>query len=94
MDTTIIQIPISKNLREKAVKQAELSGFSSIQDVLRLFLHQFVLQEVEVKFESKPVQLSKRAVRRYNKISDDIDSGKTKLFTAHSVDELMNHLKK
>lgn len=94
METTILQIPISKNLRDKAVLAAEESGFSSLQEVVRVFLKQFAHKEVEVVIEPKPVQLSKKAIRRYNKISDEIASGKAKLFTAHSVEELMDHLNK
>lgn len=94
MDTTILQIPISKKLRDKAVRTAESSGFSSLQDVIRLFLHQFVLQEIGVKFESKLVKLSPKNERRYRKMHEDIVSGKVKTKSFTNVDDLMAYLNK
>ena len=94
MDTTIIQIPVSKKLRDKAVHVAESSGFSSLQDVVRLFLHQFVREEIKVKFETKTVKLSPNNERRYRKMHEDIVSGKVKTRSFTNVDDLMACLNK
>lgn len=94
MDTTIIQVPVSKDLRKKADSIAISSGFSSIQDAIRLFLHQFVLREVEVKFEPKPIKLSRKNERRYRKMHDDIISGKVKTRSFTNVDDMMANLNK
>lgn len=85
MDATIIQVPVSKKLRDKAVRTAESSGFSSLQDVIRLFLHQFVLQEIGVRFESRPVKLSAKNERRYRKMHEDIVSGKVKIINLKAL---------
>ncbi len=91
MNTAVLQIPINKNLRDKAASYAEKMGFSSLQEVVRLFLNKMAIGEIDVTFEQN-VQLSVKAVKRYNKIIDEIESGqvKTKAFT--DVKLLMKHL--
>ena len=86
---TILQVPIEKKLRDEAVATAEKQGFSSLQDVVRLFLAQFVDNKVAVSFTEPPVQLSKRAAKRYDKIVDEFLQGKAETKSFSSVDELM-----
>lgn len=92
MNTTIIQVPISKTLRNKALEAAVDSGFSSIQDAIRVFLSQLVAKKVEITFRPTPIMLSAKNDRRYTKMISEIESGKVKPFVAHSAKELMNHL--
>ncbi len=92
MNTTIIQVPIEKKTRDEAVKAARSSGFSSIQDVIRLFLHQFIEKQISVYLEPKPVKLSAKNDKRYAKMIEEVESGKVKPFVAHNIDALMNHL--
>ena len=42
MDTTIIQIPVEKRVRDRVEKEAKNQGFSSIQDMVRVFFRQLV----------------------------------------------------
>lgn len=37
MNNTVLQIPLSKDLRVKSLKAAEDLGFSSLQEVVRVF---------------------------------------------------------
>lgn len=80
---TIIQVPIDRSLRDRAVLAASSLGFSSIQEAIRVFLVQLPQQTVNISFEHPPVLLSKRAIKRYDRIIDEIESGKmpTKVFT-------------
>ena len=95
MDTTILQVPISKNLRAEAVSVAKDSGFSSLQEVVRLMLTKFARKEIGVTIEQFPaVKLSTRNERRYNKMVDDVLSGKVKTKSFDNVDDLMNDLMK
>ncbi len=89
---TILQIPIEKKLRDQALILAEKKGFSSLQDVMRLFIAQFVENKIDVGFIESSEKLSLRAARRYDKMVEDIESGniKTKSFT--SVKDLMADL--
>lgn len=91
MNSTILQIPIDKNIRQKATSYAEKMGFSSLQEVVRLFLNKVATGEIDVAFEQN-VQLSAKAINRYNKIIDEIESGKTKTKSFTDVDRLMKHL--
>lgn len=93
MNSAILQIPIDKNIRNQAASYAEKMGFSSLQEVVRLFLNKIAAGEMNVTFE-QTVQLSPKAIKRYNKMIDEIDSGKVKTKTFSDVDSLMKHLNK
>lgn len=89
---TILQVPINKDLRDKADRAAEKMGFSSLQESVRLFLNQLASNQIKVTFEPKTVKLSPRAEKRYNKMIQEIESGKVKLKTFKTVKALMEDL--
>lgn len=91
MSKTILQIPMDKELRKKAQDMAVASGFSSVQEVVRVFLHRFAHQKIEVKILDTTVRLSPAAEKRYEKITKDFEEGKN-IFKADTVDELMKQL--
>lgn len=88
---TILQVPIDKELREKASKAADRMGFSSLQEIVRLFISKIAKGNIEISFE-ETVQLSPKAIKRYNKIIDEIESGKARLKSFSSVKSLMKDL--
>lgn len=90
--STIIQVPVSKSLRDAAAAAAADFGFSSIQESIRVFLKQLASKKLTISFEPKPTQLSPKAIKRYNKMIDDIDSGKEPLYTANNVDDFLDQL--
>lgn len=92
MDKAIIQVPVDKKLRDQATSAASSLGFSSLQETIRLFLHKLATRELTFTFEEPSVQLSPRAARRYDKMIDDIESGRVKTKSFTSVDELMKDL--
>lgn len=92
MDSTILQVPISKTLRDEAALAASNMGFSSLQEAVRVYLTQLRNNIVKITFEHPPVQLSAKAIKRYNNISRDIRSGKIKTKAFDNVNDLMNHL--
>ncbi|MCG2691652.1 hypothetical protein L6272_02360 [Microgenomates group bacterium] len=92
MNTTIIQVPVTKSLRDQAALAASDFGFSSIQESIRVFLKQLASKKLTISFTPKAVQLSPKAAARYDKMVDEIKSGKVKAFTTNSVKELMKHL--
>lgn len=93
MNSTIIQVPVSKDLRDRAARAAGRMGFSSLQEAIRVFLAQLDTQKVKITFEHPPVQLSAKAIKRYNKIADEIDAGMN-LKSFNSVDEMFDELNK
>ena len=91
MNTTTIQIPINKSVRDQAASNAERMGFSSLQEVIRLFLNRIATGEIGVTFQ-ETVNLSPKAVKRYNKMIDEIESGKVKPKSFTNVNSLMEYL--
>lgn len=91
MNSTILQIPIDKNIRNQAASYAEKMGFSSLQEVVRLFLNKIATGEMDVTFEPV-VKLSAKNDKRYTKMIEDIESGKVKTKAFDDVESLMNYL--
>lgn len=94
MNSTILQIPVKKNVRDQAASVAEKMGFSSLQEIVRVFLGQLVANEITITFQHPPVKLSKKNELRYNKMIKEIESGKVKLKSYSNVDEMMDDLRK
>jgi antitoxin component of RelBE/YafQ-DinJ toxin-antitoxin module len=92
MNTTVLQVPISKVLRADAIAVAKDSGFSSLQEVVRVFLSQFVKKEVAVTFEKYPtVALSAKNDKRYDKMIDNFKKG-INVKSFDNADDLMDDL--
>ena len=92
MNNSVLQIPMSKELRINSEKMAKDSGFSSLQEVVRLFLTKFSKKEMEVSFEMPKIKLSAKNDRRYTKMIEDYEKNKDKYITYDNVDELMKSL--
>lgn len=90
MDKTVLQIPVSKNLRIKAENAALASGFSSLQEVIRVFMKKLATRSIEVSFQ-EVVKLSPRAERRYQKMDKDFVIGKN-VYSAKTIEELKTQL--
>lgn len=90
---TVLQVPLSISLRKEAEKQALAQGFSSLQEAVRVFLKKLAQGAMGVVFkEEEVVQLSAKNARRYDKMVEDIKSGKEKVYKAESVEDLMRQL--
>ncbi|MEK7165196.1 MAG: hypothetical protein AAB874_00105 [Patescibacteria group bacterium] len=95
MDTTILQVPLKKTLRDRAFKAATEAGFSSLQEAVRVFLANLSDKVVKISFEHPPVKLSAKAAKRYDRMSKEMDAGKgiAKTFKASdSIDDIMDWL--
>lgn len=94
MQKTVLQIPMSKQLKDDAEKAAFNQGFSSLQEVLRVFMKKFANNNIDLSFkEEKFIQLSKKAERRYAEAMKNLKSGKD-IYTAKNVDEFLDQLSK
>lgn len=91
MNKTILQVPISTDLRSSAEKQALEQGFSSLQEAVRVFLKKLSQKSLTIKFEEE-IQLSKKAVKRYDKMVEEMESRKN-VYHADSFDDFMQQLK-
>lgn len=94
MSRVVIQTPVSSQLRREAEQAAQEQGYSSLQDAVRMYLKKLANREIQVRIQEQfsPVQLSQKAVKRYDKMTRDIESGKTKLKWFNSVKDLMRDL--
>ncbi len=68
-------------------------GFSSLQEIVRLFLTKLAEKRIELTFQ-ETVRLSPRVIKRYDKMIEDIEKGKVKTKAFSDVDSLMKHLNK
>jgi len=91
MNKTILQVPIRQDLKISAEKEALSQGFSSLQEAVRLFLNKLAKGAFDISFE-KSVQLSPKAIKRYDKMIDEIEKGKIRTKTFTDVSTLMEHL--
>lgn len=91
MQRTVLQVPLPKELKISAEKAAEEAGFSSLQEVLRVFMKKFANKKIDLTFEEEVTYLSPKAEKRYMKITEDFEKGRN-VYTARNVDELMEQL--
>jgi len=90
MNRTILQVPVSQQMKIDAENAAHAQGFSSLQEAVRVFLNKLAKGTIQVSFE-ETIRLSDDAIYRYNKILTDIDQGKN-VHVAGNVDDLMKQL--
>ena len=89
MQKTILQVPITQDLKFNAEKAAHEQGFSSLQEIVRVFLSKLAANKVEVFLDS--TFLSENNEERYLKMTKDFETDKN-IHTAQSVDDLINQL--
>ena len=94
MNKAILQIPINENLRNRASKNASLQGFSSLQEVVRIFINKFAKDEIQFNFTEPVIYLSKKNDERYDKMVKDFEQGKNVSKSFSDVDSLMRELRK
>lgn len=92
MDKITLQIPVSRSLRLKAEKTALDQGFSSLQEIIRVFMVKLASQTIDVFFQ-ETIPLSPQAEKRYMKMDRDFTLEKN-IYSAKNVDELMKQLLK
>ena len=90
MSRTILQVPVSKDLKEKAEEAASKQGFSSLQESIRIFLTKLATNKLEITIQ-EPNRLSEASEKRYLKQTLDFEKNKN-ISSAKSVEELMRQL--
>lgn len=91
MGRVILQVPMDDKLKTSAEKVAKEYGFSSLQEVIRFLTKKLSNKEIKISVTQEEM-LFPDAEARYEKMLADIKSGKEKVYTANSVEELLNHL--
>lgn len=89
-----LQVPMSKTLKVQGVNKAKKLGFTSLQEVVRVFITGFINDKVVPTFENRDT-LSPTAEKRYADMIDkhrmDRRSGKIRKFrTSKSALKYLN----
>jgi hypothetical protein len=94
MDTTIIQVPVTKSFRDEMSVIANNMGFSSLQDLIRFNLTQIKNKVITPAMVSTfpDEKLSLKAAARYDKMSEDIRSGKEKPLKFKTTRDMFKYL--
>lgn len=93
MSRTVVQIPVTTDLRDQAYQMAISQGFSSLQEAMRLVMHRIAKGSLrfDVYSEPEPIKLSDKAIERYNKMDNDLKAGKN-FKTAKDINDLLSKL--
>jgi len=92
MNKTIIQVPIETKIRDQALRAATDLGFSSLQESIRLFLHQLIDKKIDLTWKEPDVKLSAKNEKRYMKAMDDYYQGRVKTKTFNNAKKLTKYL--
>ncbi len=92
MNNTVLQIPMTMELRQKSEKVAAEAGFSSLQEAVRIFLKKFSARELMVSFDMPKIKLSEKNEKRYLKMVDDYNKNKSEYRSFNDVDDIMKYL--
>lgn len=78
MQRVVVQVPMPKELKEKAEIAASDLGFSSIQETIRVLLTKLSKREFSLKVEEveEITHLSPAAERKFKKAVEDIKAGR------------------
>lgn len=92
-DRSVLQVPMSVDLRKRAEAAASDHGLSSLQEMVRLLLHKLTKNELTLSIrEPQEERLSPKAERRYAKMITDIKAGRN-ITKTESLDELLAMLR-
>jgi antitoxin component of RelBE/YafQ-DinJ toxin-antitoxin module len=90
MQKVTLQVPMNGQLKLAAEKVALDQGFSSLQEVLRIFMKKFANKTIDISF-AETIILSDKADKRYQKMTADFKSGRN-VYSASSTKDLMKQL--
>lgn len=88
---TVLQVPMSMDLRTAAAAAADDLGFSSLQEAVRILLKKLAKRQMTMGIEEMAIPLSPAAERRYLKMTEDFENNKN-VYSAKNVDDLMLQL--
>jgi len=93
MNRVIVQVPMSPDLKKKASSVARDSGFSSIQEVIRVLLTKLAKKEISLRIEEETItDLHPAAERRLKKAVEDIKAGRN-IYEPNDKDEFFKLLR-
>lgn len=91
MQKIILQIPLNKKLKDDAEKAACDQGFSSLQEILRVFMRKLANKKIDFSFREEVETLSANSEKRYLKITEEFKKGKN-VYPAKNINDLLKQL--
>ena len=95
MQRVILQVPMSKDLKESAQSASHDLGFSSLQEAIRVLLTKLAKKELSLRVSEEVEEithLSKAAGKRYKKAIADIKTGRN-IYKPKNKDEFFKLLR-
>lgn len=92
MNTTTLQVPVQKGIRDRATKAATAQGLSSLQEAVRIFLHQLAGKKVQISLTEPPMPLSAKNEARYAAMLEDVATGVVGSTAFSNTPSLVKHL--
>ena len=90
MAKIILQVPINQDLKISAEREAISQGFSSLQELVRVFLSKVATHKIEVTLQESAM-LSAKNEKRYLDMTADFELGKN-TYSSDSVNDLVSKL--
>ena len=90
MNKTVLQIPINQDLKISAEQEALSQGFSSLQELVWVFLSKIAARKIEITLQESTM-LSGINEKRYLDMTNDFELGKN-IYSSDSVNNLVNKL--
>lgn len=94
MNRVIVQVPMSRDLKEKADAVSSDLGFSSLQETIRVLLTKLSKKEFSLRVTEEAEEityLSKAAEKKFKKAEEDIKAGRN-ITKAKDLDEFIRLL--
>lgn len=90
----ILQVPMSKSLKEQAEAVSADYGFSSLQEIIRVILYKLAQKKLTISIEEveEITHLSPTAEKRYKKAVEDIKKGRN-IYKPENTDEFFRLLR-
>lgn len=94
MDRVILQVPVTRNLRDAAESTAYDFGFSSLQEAIRIFMAKMASKQITFTFGEASEYLTARQEKilskKYQKFL--LDKKVKKTYIARSAEEMLSQL--
>ena len=98
MNTTTLHIPVNKSVKERAESVVKAQGYSSLQEILRVFLFSLAKEQIKPGFIHTDMQVAltpaqeKYLQSREKQTKKAIKAGKA--YSARTVSEMISILKR
>ena len=91
MQTTTLQVPMSKTLKSDATAVAKNMGFSSLQEVVRVFINKLAHKQLSISV-SDTKQLTNKNDLRYDQLINELKSSQVNAIKLNDKQAMIDYL--